>query len=98
MVRPIAPNVHGNAWEQLPPPLLVVEALSPTTRRRDLVKKREYYLDAGAREYWLLDGERREIRVIRRGEPDVVVRDSLVWRTLPETALVLDIVALFGGL
>lgn len=96
MVRPIAPNVHGNAWEQLPPPLLVVEALSPTTRRRDLVNKREYYLDAGAGEYWVLDGERREIRVIRRGESDVVIRDSLVWRAVADEPLVLDVAALFG--
>jgi Uma2 family endonuclease len=74
----------------------VVEALSPTTRRRDLVNKREYYLDAGAEEYWVLDGERCEIRVIRRGEPDVVVRDSLVWRVVVAEPLVLDVVALFG--
>lgn len=96
MVRPVALGVHGNAWEELPPPRLVVEALSPTTRRRDLVNKREYYLDAGAGEYWVLDGERCEIRVIRRGEPDVVVRDSFVWRVVVAEPLVLDVVTLFG--
>ena len=96
LVRPVAVGVHGNAWEELPPPRLVVEAMSPTTRRRDLVNKREYYLDAGAGEYWVLDGERREVRVIRRGEPDVVVRDSLVWRGVVAEPLVLDVVALFG--
>ena len=96
MVRPVAFGVHGNAWEELPPPRLVVEALSPTTRRRDLVNKREYYLDAGAAEYWVLDGERCEIRVIRRGESDVVMRDSLVWRGVEAEPLVLDVVAIFG--
>jgi Uma2 family endonuclease len=96
MVRPIAHGVHGNAWERLPPPLLVVEALSPTTRRRDLVNKREYYLDAGAGEYWILDGEQPEIRVIRRAEPDIVVRESLVWRAVAGEPLVLDVVALFS--
>jgi Uma2 family endonuclease len=98
LVRPLSPGVHGNAWEQLPAPLLVVEALSPTTRRRDLVNKREYYLDAGAGEYWVLDGERQEIRVIRRGEQDVVARDSLVWPVVADEPLVLDVVALFGSL
>jgi hypothetical protein len=44
----------------------------------------------------VLDGERCEIRVIRRGEPDVVVRDSLVWRVVVAEPLVLDVVALFG--
>jgi Uma2 family endonuclease len=96
MVRPVALGVHGNAWEELPPPRLAVEVLSPTTRRRDLANKREYYLDAGVGEYWVLDGERREVRVIRRGESDVVVRDSLVWRAVVAEPLVLDMVALFG--
>jgi Uma2 family endonuclease len=96
MVRPVTLGVHGNAWEKLPPPLLVVEALSPATRRCDLVNKREYYLDAGAGEYWVLDGERHEIRVIRPGESDVVVRDSLVWRSAAAELLVLDVPALFG--
>jgi Uma2 family endonuclease len=96
MVRVVALGVHGNAWQELPAPLLVVEALSPTTRRRDLVNKREYYLDAGAGEYWVLDGERREILVIRRGEPDIVVRDSLVWHAVMGEPLVVDVVALFG--
>ena len=84
MVRVVALGVHGNAWQELPPPLLVVEALSPTTRRRDLVNKREYYLDAGVGEYWLVDSERREIRVIRRGDDDVMARESLVWRPAAE--------------
>jgi Uma2 family endonuclease len=96
MVRGVPSGVHGNAWEKLPPPLLVVEALSPTTRRRDLVHKREYYLDAGVGEYWVLDGDRREIRVIRRGDADVIARESLVWRAAPAEALVLDVAALFA--
>lgn len=97
MVRPVPVDVHGSAWEKLPAPLLVVEALSPTTRRRDLVNKRQYYLDAGAAEYWVLDGERREVRVTRPGEPDGVFRDSLVWHArAPVEPLALDVKALFS--
>lgn len=96
MVRAVPPGVHGNAWEKLPPPLLVVEAISPTTRRRDLVNKKEYYLAAGAGEYWVLDSERREVHVIRRGAQDVVARESLVWRAAAGEPLVLDVVALFA--
>ena len=95
MVRAVPPGAYGNAWEKLPAPLLVVEVLSPTTRRRDLVNKREYYIDAGAGEYWVVDGERREIRVSRRGESDIMTRESLVWRAAGEP-LVLDVAALFG--
>ena len=96
IVRAVPPGVHGDAWEKLPPPLLVVEVLSPATRRRDHVNKREYYLDAGAAEYWVLDGERREIRVVRRGVPDVVVGDALVWRAVPDEPLMLEVAALFS--
>jgi Uma2 family endonuclease len=37
------------------PPLLVVEVLSPSTRRIDLGTKRQLYADAGAARYWLVD-------------------------------------------
>ena len=96
MVRAVPADARGNAWEELPPPLLVVEAISPTTRRRDLVSKREYYLDAGVGEYWVLDGERREVHVIRPGQSDAIVRDSLVWRAAAAEPLMFDVVALFG--
>jgi Uma2 family endonuclease len=38
-------------------PILVVEALSPTTRTVDLRLKREEYARAGAAHYWLVDHE-----------------------------------------
>ncbi len=95
MARRVPLGSHGNAWEKLPPPLLVVEVLSPTTRRRDLLNKREYYLDAGAAEYWIVDGERREIRVVRPRHEDVTVRDSLVWRAARAESFVLDVPTLF---
>ena len=96
MVRSVPFGVYGNAWEKLPPPLLVVEVLSPFTRRRDLVEKREYYLDAGAAEYWVLDGEHRELRVIRRGVEDVLIRDVLVWPAVPAEPLTLELAELFS--
>jgi len=96
MVRSVPSGVRGNAWEKLPPPLLVVEVVSPFTRRRDLLAKREYYLDAGADEYWVLDGERREIHVIRRGVEDLLISDALVWRVVPAEPLTVELAALFG--
>jgi Uma2 family endonuclease len=96
MVRAVPSGALGNAWEKLPPPLLVIEVLSPTTRRRDLVAKREYYLDAGVGEYWVVDSERREIHVIRRGAEESVARESLEWRPSIAPPLVLEVAALFG--
>jgi Uma2 family endonuclease len=47
-------------------PDLVVEILSPGTRRRDLGRKRAVYDRDGAREYWIVDPEARSITVLRR--------------------------------
>ena len=46
------------------PPDLVVEVLSPSTSRRDLVLKRERYARFGVREYWLVDPAARSIEVL----------------------------------
>ncbi len=37
------------------PPLLVVEVLSPSTRRVDLATKRMAYAEAGVPDYWIVD-------------------------------------------
>ena len=36
-------------------PLLVVEVLSPSTRRRDLTEKRDIYEETGVASYWVVD-------------------------------------------
>ena len=38
-------------------PDLVIEILSPSTRRRDLITKHAKYAEAGVREYWIVDIE-----------------------------------------
>lgn len=67
-------------WADMPLPRLVVEVLSPYTRRRDLVHKRRFYVDElGIAEYWIVDPESRTMRVVRQGSPDVVVADRWTW-------------------
>ena len=44
-------------------PDLVVEVLSPSTRRRDLGVKAESYLGCGVREYWIVDPADRSLQV-----------------------------------
>jgi Uma2 family endonuclease len=66
-------------WEHAPVPLLVVEVLSPYTRRRDLMQKREFYLAVGVGEYWIVDPDDRSVRVIRRGVDDIVTSGELRW-------------------
>jgi Uma2 family endonuclease len=91
MVRPVPPRTSV-AWEDAPLPHLVVEVLSDTTRRRDLSQKRSLYVDAGIPEYWMVDGERRAIAVVRRGAEDVWLTATLTWHPAgADEPFVLDI-------
>ena len=67
-------------WEDAPTPILVVEVVSPTTRRRDHLQKRSLYIDAGVAEYWIVDADWREVRAVRAGQRDQIVTDILRWQ------------------
>jgi Uma2 family endonuclease len=45
------------------PPDLVVEVLSPSTRRTDLVRKMALYARSGVPEFWVFDPDRRTLAV-----------------------------------
>ncbi len=95
MVRPATPMLPER-WEQMPTPLLVVEILSRTTRRRDHEQKRGFYLRIGVAEYWMVDRWSRSIRVVRRHADDLVAETALEWR--PDgvgEALRIDVAAYF---
>jgi len=78
MVRQEARGI-GNAWENAPHPILIVEVDSPSTRRRDRAQKKEFYLDARIPDYWIVDPESKTITVVRPGEADQNVADFLQW-------------------
>ena len=95
MVRPIVKTVP-ESWAQAPLPILVVEILSDSTRRRDHVQKRKLYLDAGIPEYWIVDGDTRTIRIVRPGRHDLVTRDTLNWHPADAAEpLIIDVPTLF---
>jgi len=94
MVRPW--TEHLTDWDEAPTPLLVVEILSDVTRRRDRGPKRELYLDAGVAEYWIVDGETRTIRVIRREREDTLATDTVTWHAEGAAEpLMIDVRAMF---
>lgn len=47
-------------------PALVIEVLSPSTRKRDVGIKRQLFDRSGVREYWIVDGRLNRIQVHRR--------------------------------
>jgi len=56
-------------------PDLVVEILSPGTRRRDKGRKRAVYDREGVREYWIVDPEARSSTILRRPRADTGLTD-----------------------
>jgi len=55
-------------------PALVVEVLSPSTRKRDAQTKRQLFARSGVREYWLVDPELDAVQVYRRQDDGTFVR------------------------
>jgi Uma2 family endonuclease len=79
----VVPNIVSplpEKWDDLPLPLLVVEILSGSTRRRDRGDKRDAYIGLGIAEYWIIDRHAREVTVARPGCVDRVVNDALRWQ------------------
>jgi Uma2 family endonuclease len=78
MVRRPHPNPRGSA-ETAPRPILMVEVVSPSSRRRDYGTKRDFYVERGIPEYWIVDDGPRTITVVRPGCDPEVVTDRLSW-------------------
>ena len=81
-------------------PDLVVEILSPSSRRHDEVLKRNVYERTGVAQYWLIDPEAESVKVLQRdggaerfGRPLLLTRhdgDVVTTPLLPGLALPLD--------
>ena len=75
-LQPDGSLVTNARWDAAPPPVygeflkvvpdLVVESLSPSTRRRDLTEKKDVYAKNGVEEYWIIDPRARSLTVFSR--------------------------------
>ena len=84
-------------WDAWPIPILVIEILSPSTQRRDREQKREFYLEVGVRDYWIVDPDARTIASVREGRRDMVTKDSVTWEPAGvATPLVVRLAQIFG--
>ncbi len=96
MVRQRPRDLHVD-WDQVPVPILVVEVLSGSTRRRDRQDKRELYAEAGVDEYWIVDPERRVITVAHPDGREYTATDTLNWASRGAgTALVVQLADVFA--
>jgi Uma2 family endonuclease len=92
MIRPIA---SWRGWERAPLPILVVEILSGTTRRRDLEHKRDFYMKKGIPEYWVVDRYSRSVLRVQPGFEERIT-DLLGWSPREGIArLEIDVAAMF---
>jgi Uma2 family endonuclease len=75
-----APPDYTPSWADVKTLLLAVEIISPGSGRTDRVVKRDYYMNAGVPEYWVVD---LDGRVVEQWNPDretpLVVRSVLDW-------------------
>jgi Uma2 family endonuclease len=84
-------------WAEMPRPILVVEVLSDSTRRRDRVQKRGLYVDSRIPDYWIVDGDERTVCVVRPGRDDVTCDDRVRWAPAGASdALEIDLRILFA--
>ena len=93
----VADTIETPTWADFKRLLLAIEILSPSSIRIDRIVKRDFYLNAGVPEYWILDVDAQIIeRWTQDRESPEVCRDLLVW--LPENAsmpLTIDVPKLF---
>jgi Uma2 family endonuclease len=82
------------------PPDLIVEILSPSTRRRDLGSKKALYGRFGVPEYWTVDLQRRVLTacVLDDGRYRCLDHADGIARSEVVPGLEVDVAALFAGL
>lgn len=49
------------SWGIMGAPDFVLEVLSPSTKRKDCIKKLDKYMEAGVREYWMIDPFKQKV-------------------------------------
>ena len=85
------------SWTDLPNPILVLEALSPSTARNDKVIKRRSFQRNQIPEYWIADPDARAMDRWRPAdERPEILDDRLTWQPNPDLPPIeIDLPALF---
>ncbi len=59
-------------------PTLAVEVLSRSTRRKDMIKKLDLYMQTGVKEYWMVDPDKKEVCVYNFEKCDISDRETYI--------------------
>lgn len=94
----VAVNTRESVGKDLPSgcfpgaPLLAVEVVSPSNSTRDMRLKVEQYIEAGAREVWLVYAEKRTVHVYSAGtgNPRVFQESDIFESVLDQSFRVAD--------
>jgi Uma2 family endonuclease len=98
-VIPVETTIAGEMleWPDVKSLLLAIEVLSPSSLHTDRVKKRDFYLENGVEEYWIVD---LDARVFERWRPaqetPELLHDRLEWAPRGHDPLEIDIPAFFA--
>jgi len=61
----------------------VAEVISPESRKRDRIEKRDLYEQHGVKEYWLIDPEARTVEVLHNESGAFNSRGVGIWARAP---------------
>jgi Uma2 family endonuclease len=75
------PEWGEGGWSDVGSLLLAIEIISPSSIRTDRITKRDYYLDVGVPDYFIVDVDARIVECWTQGrDTPLVMRDELVWQ------------------
>jgi Uma2 family endonuclease len=59
-------------------PTLVVEVLSRSTRKKDMLKKLDLFMHTDVKEYWLVDPDQREVSIYNFKKNDITDHETYI--------------------
>jgi Uma2 family endonuclease len=97
LVADTAAFIQSGKWTDVTTLFLVVELISPSSARTDRETKRPEYQKHGVPQYWIVDGDQRQVEVWTPNvAAPVIERGRLLWRhPVLNAECVIDLARLF---